>query len=80
MSLTLSLPIVAGVRFGVGQFGVNRQTLRYSHRLGVGDLTVTRNRLIFRSAEVAIAAKLTPIIDITAYNDGSPSSALRASP
>lgn len=68
--LTLSLPIVSGVRFRVGQFGVNRQTLRYSHRLGTGDLTVTSDRLIFRSPERAITAKLTSIIDIIAYNDG----------
>ncbi len=68
--LTLSLPIVSGVRFRVGQFGVNRQTLRYAHRLGVGDLTVTSKRLIFRSPERAITAKLTSIIDIIAYKDG----------
>lgn len=54
----------------VGQFGVNRQTLRYSHKLGTGDLTVTSERLIFRSPERAITAKLTSIIDIIAYNDG----------
>lgn len=68
--LTLSLPIIAGVRFRVGQFGVNRQSLPYQHRLGGGDLTVTSERLIFRSPERAITAKLTGIIDITAYNDG----------
>jgi hypothetical protein len=68
--LTLSIPIVSGLRFRVGQFGVNRQTLRYSHRLGTGDLTVTSERLIFRSPERAITAKLTSIIDIIAYNDG----------
>lgn len=68
--LTLSLPIVSGVRFRVGQFGVNRQTLRYAHRLGRGDLTVTSERLIFRSPERAITARLTSIIDIIAYNDG----------
>ena len=68
--LTLSIPIVSGIRFRVGQFGVNRQTLRYSHKLGKGDLSVTSERLIFRSPERAITAKLTSIIDIIAYNDG----------
>lgn len=68
--LTLSLPIVSGVRFRVGQFGVNRQTLRYAHQLGQGDLTVTNDRVIFRSSERAITARLTSIIDITAYKDG----------
>lgn len=68
--LTLSLPIIEGVRFRVGQFGVNRQTLKYSHRLGTGDVTVTSDRLIFRSPERAITARLTSIIDIIAYNDG----------
>ncbi len=68
--LTLSLPIVSGMRFRVGQFGVNRQSLRYSHRLGTGDLTVTSERLIFNSPDRAITAKLTSIIDVTAYKDG----------
>jgi hypothetical protein len=68
--LTLSLPIVSGVRFRVGQFGVNRQTLKYTHRLGIGEVTVTSERLIFQSPERAITAKLTSIIDIIAYNDG----------
>ncbi len=68
--LTLSLPIIEGVRFRVGQFGVNRQTLKYSHRLGTGEVTVTSDRLIFRSPERAITARLTSIIDIIAYNDG----------
>lgn len=68
--LTLSLPIVSGMRFRVGQFGVNRQSLRYSHRLGTGDLTVTSERLIFNSPDRAVTAKLTSIIDVTAYKDG----------
>ena len=68
--LTLSLPIVSGVRFRIGQFGVHRQTLRYAHKLGAGDLTVTSERLIFRSPDRAVTAKLTSIIDIVAYNDG----------
>lgn len=68
--LTLSLPIASGIRFRVGQFGVNRQTLRYQHRLGAGDLCVTNERLIFHSSERAITARLTSIIDVTAYNDG----------
>lgn len=68
--LTFSLPIAKGLRFRVGQFAVNRQTLRYSHRLGSGDLCVTNERLIFRSSERAITARLTSIIDVTAYHDG----------
>ena len=67
--LTFSMPIVPGMRFRVGQLGVDRQTLKYSHRLGTGDLTVTSERLIFRSPDRAITAKLTSIIDITAYSD-----------
>lgn len=68
--LTFSLPIAKGLRFRAGQFAVNRQTLRYSHRLGLGDLCVTNERLIFRSSERAITARLTSVIDVTAYHDG----------
>lgn len=68
--LSLSLPIMKGLRFRAGQFGVNRQSLAYQHHLGSGDLTVTSQRLIFRSPERAITARLTSIIDLTAYTDG----------
>lgn len=68
--LTLSLPIVRGVRFRAGQFGVSRQSLRYQHQLGRGDLTITNGRLIFTAPERAVTMKLTSIIDVTAYNDG----------
>ena len=68
--LTLSLPIVKGLRFRAGQFGVNRQSLAYQHHLGSGDLTVTSHRLIFRSPKQAITARLSSIIDLTAYTDG----------
>lgn len=67
--LTFSIPIVPGMRFRVGQLAVDRQNLSYSHKLGTGDLTVTSKRLIFRSPERAITAKLTSIIDIEAYTD-----------
>ena len=55
--LTFSLPIASGLRFRAGSFAIDRKTLRYSHRLGTGDLCVTNERLIFRSPERAV----TPI-------------------
>lgn len=68
--LTVSIPIVRGLRYRAGQYGLDRKTIRYQQPLGSGDLTVTSRRLIFRSPERAITCNLTSIIDITAYADG----------
>ncbi len=66
----LSLPIFKGLRFRTGQYAVGRQSLRYQHPIGTGDLTVTNQRLIFRSPQQAVTARLTSIIDLTNYSDG----------
>jgi hypothetical protein len=66
----LSIPVFKGLRFRTGQYGVGRQSMRYQHRLGSGDLTITNRRLIFRSPERAITARLTTVIDLTNYSDG----------
>lgn len=66
----LSIPVFKGLRFRTGQYGVGRQSMRYQHPLGSGDLTITNRRLIFRSPERAITARLTSIVDLTNYSDG----------
>ena len=68
--LALSIPILKGLRFRAGHYGVSRQAMNYQHRLGDGELTITSRRLIFRSPERAITARLTSIVDLTNYTDG----------
>jgi hypothetical protein len=68
--LTLTIPIVSGLRYRVGHYGVNRNNLQYQHELGDGDLTVTSDRIIFRFSSGAITTNLRSIIDMTAYRDG----------
>jgi hypothetical protein len=66
---SLSVPIIKGVRFRLGQVAYDRQHVRFDHRLGDGDLIVTNVRLIFCGPERAITSQLTSVLDIDAYSN-----------
>jgi hypothetical protein len=68
-AVTLSVPIAPGFRFRMGQVGYARQQVKYDHALGDGELIVTSQRLIFRSPERALTARLPSVLHLLAYPD-----------
>jgi hypothetical protein len=68
-AVTMSVPIAPGFRFRMGQVGYARQQVKYDHPLGTGELIITNRRMIFRSPERALTARLTSVLHMLAYPD-----------
>lgn len=66
----VSIPIMKGVRYRIGNIAATRHTEDYAHSFGLGATVITNSRLIYAGAK-SITVRLTNILDIEAYTDGA---------